>query len=372
MSSRKRLIKIFSAILLSAIFLTIGASDTVVRADTENNSTVVSGQEITRLSLIEKLLQQIIELQKLLVFLQASESKTTNGPSQSNVWDSSEGSEEIDNRGPKYNAMSCSHGLEENLSNGALACYGLWDYGDEFGNDTATCGGLDPILENRLPTGCVIPAKQCSTGRAIATDYFRIGEVSSQKITELAKNLNATEVAVQEQLVSVWEYKCTSKPLTDLHSEIDVNSIQKNYGPKEAAWEFVDSTADIVVVGVYEGSAIDNSVVVDVSSINQDTLLVLSAYEPVNWKLTGANLQQVKGIFITGYENQRINGIPDGVDVISAIYEKRDEGDHFIVYTKDDPEFYRLQDYLNDKTGYKPYLFFGGYSEDYVKVSLKG
>lgn len=325
-----------------------------------------NSNQVEMLQLIQILMERVALLQQMLQQQRAG----GTGSSDSYEWESSEG-EEVNDRGPKTNVMNCATTLDGNKANGSLACYGLHDYGDEFGNDQSTCGGLDPIYENRLPTGCVIPAKMCASDRAIATEYTMVRSATDNQIAEWAKNFRASEISVRNQLVRMWEYECTSKPLTGLESEVNIAAIKKDYGDRNPDWDFVNSASDVLVVGAYEGSRIDNSIEVDVAYVGEGTLLVLAAYDPVHWKLSGAGLKNVEGIFVTGYHNQRISNVPSGVEVTSGVYEAGDSV-YFYAYEKDSVEFYELQDYLEDKTGFAPYLFFGGYNPTRVNVSIKG
>ena len=278
----------------------------------------------------------------------------------------------VNNKGPKNNVMSCAGGVDLNFSDGAFACYGLHDYGDEFGDDQTNCGGLDPDYEQKVPTGCVVPAPVCKSNRAIATEYYLIRSASPQKISELAKNFQATEAAVRDQLIRVWEYDCTDKALTGLISTIDQSQINQNYGGKNSDWSFVDNAADVLVVGAYTGSDNDGSVNVNVTSANQNSLLVLTAYDPVTWNLSGTALKNVKAVFVTGYGPQKITGLPAGVKVTSSIYETDRSEHYFYAYERESAKYYELMNYLRTKTGYKPYLFWGAYQQTNVIVSIKG
>lgn len=364
----------FSKLLVSSFFIALlvltPMSTQPLQPKTAEAAELSPERQAEMIRIIQVLLQQVRTLQAQLEEMRSNsdQQQTQNG---NGVWSSSADAE-VDDRGPKYNAMSCNSTQNGSLRNGTLACYGLWDYGDEFGNDQANCGGLDPSYEKRKPTGCVIPAKMCASDKAIASNYYSVRNgIDNATVSELATNLQATETAVREQLVSVWEYTCTDEPVTGLTSEIDVSSIQKDYGAENPDWDFVSNRADILIVGVYEGSEVDNSVTVNLSSINNNSLLVLTAYEPIAWKLEG-DTDSLGGIFVTGYYDQTITGVPEDVSITSSIYEAGDSEPYFYVYKQDSAEYFELVDYLDDKTGYEPYLFFGGYKKDSINVSLKG
>ncbi len=358
--------KKYIGILLVAMLLLVQFSPALAQVQ---NSFPKNQTNTEREALIQKLMQQIIVLQQLLE--KTKNQNQPSSPSTSSVWQSSP-TAVVNNKGPQKNAMSCEGGADSNLSNGLLACYGLHDYGGEFGDDQATCGGLDPDYEKRVPTGCVIEAPVCKSNRAIASEYYRTTNLSTNKIAELARNFKATEVAVRDQLIKVWEYRCTDKPLTGLGSIVDQTKIKNTFLGLNKDWSFVDNASDILVVGAYTGSDKDGSIQVTIADANPNSLLVLSAYDPVTWKLSGAALKNIKAIFVTGYGNQRIEGLPTGVKVTSAVFESGQVNDFFIVYERDSVEYYELVNYLRAKTGFTPYLFFSGYQLTNVKVSLKG
>jgi hypothetical protein len=276
----------------------------------------------------------------------------------------------VDNtRGPKFNAMDCNRSSSAQLSDGSVACYGLWDYGDEFGNDSSVCGGPDPLYENKKTTGCVIPVKMCRSGKAIASSFYGKNNMPQNKIAEFAKKLQSSESAVKNQIVSLWEYKCTSQEVTGLESIIDVERIQKSYGEKNKTWNFVSSRKNMVIVGAYEGDSKNDSITVNVENVLPNTLLVLSAYDPVQWKITGKSVKNIRGIFVTGYYNQSIVGVPSGVKVESLISEAGGSP-YFMVYDSAEAEYYKLQDYLYDKTGYTAQFFYGSYNPSAVTIDV--
>jgi hypothetical protein len=313
------------------------------------------------------LIQQLVkQLESLMAQLEALRNRNDD----TYTW-SSTGTEIEEDRGPKVNRMSCANPRDGQLPLGAVACYGLHDYGDEFGEDADMCGGGSFDSRYYLQTGCVIPAMMCRSNRAISARHYSIGSASAEKIAELAKNFGATEAAVQKQLSSMWEYECTDKPLTGLEKpQLNVAALERDYGPQNPDWDFVTSRNNIVVVGAYESGANDGSVDVVLSRVNKNTLLVLAAYDTVRWRLSGTALSNVRAILVTGYENQQITNVPKGVSVTSLVYESGSGTPVFYAYEKEGPEFFELQDYLLDKTGYKTEQFFGSYNPQVVIVDV--
>ncbi len=287
--------------------------------------------------------------------------------------------------GPKKNHFSCNRDSDLNIDDGELACYGLWDFGGEFGDDENMCQNSS---YQKAITGCKISAPVCDSGKAVASRVISTykpwyssanggSPATDSQVATIAKNLKTSKDAVRSQLIQVWEYKCTDGDEEDEEDEKDEHSI----------WSYPNTAADIVVVGVYEGGYADGvghsfrnhpqgEVEVDVQAITADTILILNAYEPVHWKITGVNAQYVKGVLMTGYYDQKISGLDSDVPVIEQTYANGAESDeYFIVYNgqdEEDDEFSELVDYVEGKTGLSPYLFFGGYAEDRIVVSLKG
>jgi hypothetical protein len=354
----------------------IGASICIVLLFGSFTTSAVAATDENQ-ALIARLQSLIVILQKQLAALQANEINTIEKEIMSTSKPAA--------KGPKKNAQSCDRAGAK-VSEGKVACYGVHDYGDEFGDDQNTCGGLSPSYDKKLPTGCVIPAPICKSGRAIASDFFSPEEKSKSEIRSLAKKFATTQQAFTSQLVSVWEYRCTNKPLTSLASvSIYEDNPDASLGIHRAAayskkdWSFVKRPSQVVVVGVYQGGTdengeVDPNVTVSLDYIEPDTLLVLSSYEPVVWNLTGSQVKNVKGIYMTGYNKQQVVGAPSGIQVTRDIVEEGDEG-YFIVYSgtgEGDDEFYELRSYIHEVTKQKTYLYFGEYGTSLIRVSLKG
>lgn len=108
---------------------------------------------------------------------------------------------------PERNAFSCSRNSDGQYSNGELACYGVWDYGNSFGNDHDMC---DEDGEEQM-TGCVIDAPVCESGLAEATTYYSnktLEGMSSSVINTIANNLETSTRMVQQEMAGLWEYEC--------------------------------------------------------------------------------------------------------------------------------------------------------------------
>jgi hypothetical protein len=111
---------------------------------------------------------------------------------------------------PKANAMSCSKRAGNGKAVGEFACYGLWDYGDAFGNDENMCSGSEDSSYSKAGTGCIISAAACASGKAIASRAISVSGASAAEVDLLAERLNATPAQVRKELITVWEYRCVS------------------------------------------------------------------------------------------------------------------------------------------------------------------
>ncbi len=253
---------------------------------------------------------------------------------------------------------------------------------------------------------------EVSSTAEIVDGYFVIkdGEKESFTVTvELTPKISGKYRAISSHSLEYskgqkngeWEYpkysnesKATSKYIeldagdTENSDEDEDSDMEEAEQDETSIWSIPKSKADILVVGVYEGGYSDGvshsfgnhpqgEVTVDVSSVSsENTLLVLNSYEPVHWKITGANAKYIKGVLMTGYYDQKISGQPSGAKVVENTFVNgAKSSEYFTVYNGqgiEDDEFPELVEYLEEKTGFAPYLFFGGYSKDTVSVSVKG
>jgi hypothetical protein len=289
-------------------------------------------------------------------------------------------------RGPGVNAMACDRARTgSGLPLGTLACYGLWDSGNEFGEDQNACGGIDYSYQKMKPTGCVVSAPVCTSGRAIAANSYNISSsLAPSVISRLARDFKTTDGAVLSQLLTVWEYTCTSEPLSSLNSvSMYVADTSLSYGihsnvPRHLQnVSFVTRPSQLVTVGEYDAEDTDGDRIgdttVSLDSLDTNTLLVLSAYEPVRWKLVGKDLAKVKAVYLTGYNDQYVTGLPASVPVMHDIYQDGDNG-FFIVYDgkgDEDDDFYTLRSYLYALTGQKMYTYVDANQKPVVNVVVK-
>jgi peptidoglycan hydrolase-like protein with peptidoglycan-binding domain len=112
----------------------------------------------------------------------------------------------IKKSGPGINAMSCANPKETGLPAGSVGCYGVWDYGSEFGNDMDMCPAN---AYGSGQTGCEVKTQACASGVAVASAYFKpVSSIGEADLKRIAARLGADPQAVQDQIPGLWEYTC--------------------------------------------------------------------------------------------------------------------------------------------------------------------
>lgn len=256
--------------------------------------------------------------------------------------------------GPKYNARSCSNPAKTGAIEGALACYGLWDYGDAFGNDQNMC---DTSPYGTPTTGCKVTTNACSSGKATATKYYSMSSASISDIQKIADNLLSTPEVVKAQLVRVWEYTCDAPAVSTAKESIVVGVYEGSYpsGVSHSGGYHPEGTVTINIIG---GSA---------SNVGA---LVLTAYEPVNWVISNPENIPLPKIIAVGYYNQRVTGA-GGASVEYHSYQS--DGVYQYAYQTTDSAYTKLANWLSGK-GFPINHFIGNYNGNSFNVffGLKG
>lgn len=105
---------------------------------------------------------------------------------------------------------------------------------------------------------------------------------------------------------------------------------------------------------------------------SEDTMLVLTAYEPVQWKLTGDATEYVTRVFLSGYYDQEIIGISPDVEVVHLSHESGDS-EYFYPYENNSKNLTELEEYIEDKSGDRAQWYWrGAYSLDAIGLGQKG
>lgn len=115
---------------------------------------------------------------------------------------------------PNKNPMNCASPSKTGLTTGALACYGVWDFGSAFGDDKNLCPGYStPAI------GCKVLTNACTSGQAVATRILdtylpwntnKSILASATDLQQIATNLQTSVAEVQKDLIRVWEYTCVT------------------------------------------------------------------------------------------------------------------------------------------------------------------
>ena len=102
---------------------------------------------------------------------------------------------------------------EPPLSSGHVF-YGVWDFGDAFGNDHMMCASSPGALAYTSPgVGCEVPAARCASGRAVAVAYYDLNAFGSRTasdavVASVAAEMNSSPSEVLKSMVRVWDYHC--------------------------------------------------------------------------------------------------------------------------------------------------------------------
>ena len=87
----------------------------------------------------------------------------------------------------------------------------------------------------------------------------------------------------------------------------------------EAFAETSDSSLDLYVLGVYEGHTHKyGKVTVFVAPEDHPIALLLTAYESVDWQIELEPGAQLAKVFVNGYYEQRVSGLPAHIPIQSS------------------------------------------------------
>jgi peptidoglycan hydrolase-like protein with peptidoglycan-binding domain len=150
-------------------------------------------------------------------------------------------------------------------------------------------------------------------------------------------------------------------------------------------WD-IEYPTHVYAVGAYEGSYPDGDqhsfryhpqgeVTLNMnkrSGQSEDTMLILTSYEPVNWKLTGDATEYVTRVFLSGYYDQEITGIGSDVEVVHMSHQSGDR-EYFYAYDEGSANFRDLREYVEDQSDEEIYLYWSSdYSLSTVNLGQKG
>ena len=117
----------------------------------------------------------------------------------------------------------------------------------------------------------------------------------------------------------------------------------------------------------YAGKRTMSDVEVNLTSYGVPMVLVVSAYNPVRWKINNAGSVKLMKVLVGGYHTQEIHGIPANVPIEAFTYETplcstctRGNG-YFMAYKEGTPEFDSAAQIVRDSTGLHAISFQGAY-----------
>ncbi len=270
--------------------------------------------------------------------------------------------------GPGYNAMLCSKPAQYGLANGQVGCYGIWDYGNEFGGDPDMCPQAGYGYERK--TGCIVSTNACASGKAVASKmvYPTSMDINSSEIALYAKSLKSTPSAVKQQIPTLWEYTCTDgstvSPLSD-------TSTFKEEAIGFGVYEGVDASVAYAIHPEYQGTGPsepvsghpERVVYISVPQSAANKVLVLTSYEPTNWILANLSAVRPSKIIIVGYHYQRLTTVDSSPLPNYEINSYQQNKVAKFAYKTSDQYFSELSSWLASKgISLKPENFTGTYS----------
>ncbi|MGI8604465.1 MAG: hypothetical protein ACR2OZ_15945 [Verrucomicrobiales bacterium] len=108
------------------------------------------------------------------------------------------------------------------------------------------------------------------------------------------------------------------KPLT-----LTVAALAAAFAPLLAA----EGEKELHVVGIYQGAGHitgennQGTATIQVNRSGKSVTLFLSSYDPVLWRVTAGEGTQIERVFLDGYYDQEVVGLPAGTPVSESTYE---------------------------------------------------
>lgn len=126
----------------------------------------------------------------------------------------------------------------------------------------------------------------------------------------------------------------------------------------------------------FAGQKIIRDVEVNIGGAGIPIVLVVSAYEPVRWKITNTGSAKLVKVLIGGYHTQDIQGVPGGIPVEAFTHETplcstctRNSG-YFYAYSRNTPEFEKAAKIVRENTGLQAISFQGAYKANRFNVNV--
>lgn len=108
------------------------------------------------------------------------------------------------------------------------------------------------------------------------------------------------------------------------------------------------------------------------SNPDRSVVLVLTAYEPVQWNISGPGRRIVQEVVASGYYNQEVVGFDSNIPVHTSSYESGDR-EYYYTYREGTRRYDRLVDFIEAEYGEMDIIhFYGDYTEDNFDLTGKG
>ena len=123
----------------------------------------------------------------------------------------------------------------------------------------------------------------------------------------------------------------------------------------------------VFMIGVYEAVNGGGTANIDIGKQHgRDTILVLSAYEPTLWSLTGDGVEDISQVFLYGYEEQTITGLDGQTSFTEFSYEgNRNYQGNTYAY----PGNGRVVNHVQSETGLSVDAFVGSYQATQFSIA---
>jgi hypothetical protein len=130
---------------------------------------------------------------------------------------------------PMVNRLDCNRKVTTKVEAGKLACYGMWDFGNNLGGDKFMCGGY------KGQTGCKIKTPICSSGSAVASRYMSNSKLTGAALTSVSRHLRVQPTTVTKGVIGLWWYSCVDDVATTPVAQIDSFTATPNKAPSDVS-----------------------------------------------------------------------------------------------------------------------------------------
>lgn len=169
-------------------------------------------------------------------------------------------------------------------------------------------------------------------------------------------------------------------PGTELHLIGVYEGAQANGQPQQPWWaKCIGDKSNSVAMQEchqkYAGQHTEMTVSVSLSRSSVPKVIALMAYEPVKWKISGAEDANLQKIILAGYHGQNIDGVSAEIPV--DVYSNHSspcqtcsrQAGAFYAYKKDSGEYAQAVEKLKAITGLSPTSFQGAYRSDRFHIN---